>query len=405
LSAFLGRYKLPLVFVVVVGCIIGVVSFGARAGLGLMLQPISIDFNWGREIFALSLAIQNLLWGFFQPFAGILADKFGAGRTLAVGAVIYAASLFFMSKATTPLEMHLSAGFLMGLGTAMASFMIVMATLQRAAPPKRRSLVMGIATASGSIGQFTMVPLGNAWIDAHGWQTACVYLALTLIAVLVASTCITGKGTPRGPEEDQTVRAALREALRHRSYNLLTAGFFVCGFHVAFIMAHFPSYLKDKGFDSGVGATALALIGLFNIVGSIGAGWIGGRFSKRWSLSAIYLARATAVALFVLLPISQTTIYVFAAVLGLLWLSTVPLTQGLVAQFFGLRYVATLFGVVFFSHQVGAFLGVWLGGRLFDETGSYAIVWWMTVGLALLAAAVHVPIREAPVARLAARPA
>jgi MFS family permease len=398
-----SAWRLPIGVIVFCGCLIGIVSFGARAGFGLFLTPISTEFQWGREVFALSIAIQNLIWGAAQPFAGMLADKYGSGRVIVLGAVIYAGGVALMAYSSEPLQMHLTAGVLVGLGTAFASFMIVMATMARKVAPKWRTLVMGIATASGSIGQFTMVPLGQAFLKAYGWHTALLLLAAIVLLIIPLSATITGKGAPAPGVRDQTVREAFGEAFGHKSYNLLVAGFFVCGFHVAFILVHMPAYIVDKGLPPETGATALALVGLFNIIGSLSAGYIGGKFSKKYSLAAIYLARAAAIVLFVLLPTSEITVYLFAAAMGLLWLSTVPLTSGLVAQFFGLRYMAMLFGFVFFSHQVGSFIGVWLGGKLYDSYGTYDVVWWLSVALGVAAALVHLPIREAPAPRLAAQ--
>jgi MFS family permease len=401
-----SAWRLPIGVIVFCGCLIGIVSFGARAGFGLFLTPISTEFQWGREVFALSIAIQNLIWGAAQPFAGMLADKYGSGRVIVLGAVIYAGGVALMAYSSEPFQMHLTAGVLVGLGTAFASFMIVMATMARKVALKWRTLVMGIATASGSIGQFTMVPLGQAFLKAYGWHTALLLLAAIVLLIIPLSATITGKGAPAPGVRDQTVREAFGEAFGHKSYNLLVAGFFVCGFHVAFILVHMPAYIADKGLPPETGATALALVGLFNIIGSLSAGYIGGKFSKKYSLAAIYLARAAAIVLFVLLPTSEITVYLFAAAMGLLWLSTVPLTSGLVAQFFGLRYMAMLFGFVFFSHQVGSFIGVWLGGKLYDSYGTYDVVWWLSVALGVAAALVHLPIREAPAPRLAqAQPA
>jgi MFS family permease len=397
-----SAWRLPIGVIVFCGCLIGIVSFGARAGFGLFLTPISTEFQWGREVFALSIAIQNLIWGAGQPFAGMLADKYGSGRVIVVGAFIYAGGVALMAYSSEPWQMHLTAGVLVGLGTAFASFMIVMATMARKVSAKWRTLVMGIATASGSIGQFTMVPLGQAFLKAYGWHTALLLLAACVLLIIPLSATITGKGAPAPGMRDQTVREAFSEAFGHRSYNLLVAGFFVCGFHVAFILVHMPAYIVDKGLPPETGATALALVGFFNIIGSLTAGYVGGKFSKKYSLAAIYLARSAAIMLFVLLPTSELTVYLFAGSMGLLWLSTVPLTSGLVAQFFGLRYMAMLFGVVFFSHQVGSFIGVWLGGKLYDSYGTYDVVWWLSVALGVAAALVHLPIREAPAPRLAA---
>ncbi len=400
-----SAWRLPIGVIVFCGCLIGIISFGARAGFGLFLTPISTEFGWGREVFALSIAIQNLVWGAAQPLAGMLADKYGTARVIAIGGAIYALGVALMSYSSDPLTMHITAGLLVGLGTAFGSFMIVMATMVRKVSPKWRTLVMGIATASGSIGQFTMVPLGQAFLKAYGWHVAVLLLAAIVLVMIPLSTTVTGKGSPTPGTRDQTVREAFREAFSLRSYNLLVAGFFVCGFHVAFIMVHLPAFIVDRGLPREAGATALALVGAFNIIGSIGAGYVGGLFSKKYSLAVIYLLRALAFALFIALPVTELTVYLFAGTLGILWLSTVPLTSGLVAQFFGLRYMAMLFGFVFLSHQVGSFLGAWLGGKLYDLYGAYDVVWWLGVGLGIAAAIVHLPIREAPAPRLATVPA
>ena len=397
-----SAWRLPIGVIVFCGCLIGVISFGARAGFGLFLTPISTEFQWGREVFALSIAIQNLVWGVGQPFAGMLADKYGSGRVIAVGAVIYAGGVALMAYSSEPWQMHMTAGVLVGLGTAFASFMIVMATMARKVTPKWRSLVLGIATASGSIGQFTMVPLGQAFLKAYGWHVALLLLAAIVLLIIPLSATVTGKGAPAPGTRDQSIREAFGEAFSLRSYNLLVAGFFVCGFHVAFILVHLPAYIVDKGLPPETGATALAMVGLFNIVGSLTAGYVGGKFSKKYSLAAIYIARSIAITLFVLLPTTSLTVHLFAGAMGLLWLSTVPLTSGLVAQFFGLRYMAMLFGVVFLSHQVGSFIGVWLGGKLYDSYGTYDVVWWLSVALGIAAAIIHLPIREVPAPRLAA---
>lgn len=401
MSVIPSAWRLPLGVIVVCGCLIGIVSFGARAGFGLFLTPISQEYQWGREIFALSIAIQNLIWGLGQPFAGMLADKYGSARVIAAGGVVYAAGVALMSYSSEPWQMHLTAGVLVGLGTSFASFMIVMGTLSRKVAPKWRTLVLGIATASGSIGQFTMVPLGQSFLKDYGWHTALLLLAAIVLLVIPLAATVKGKGAPTPGMRDQSIREALGEAFAHRSYNLLVAGFFVCGFHVAFIMVHMPAYIVDRGLAPETGAIALAMVGAFNIIGSIGAGYIGGKFSKKYSLAAIYLARSAAIALFIALPISELSVYLFAAAMGVLWLSTVPLTSGLVAQFFGLRYMGMLFGTVFLSHQVGSFVGVWLGGKLYDTYGTYDVVWWLSIALGVAAAIVHLPIREAPASRLA----
>jgi MFS family permease len=401
----LKSWHRPVWLLIVCGCAITVISFGARAGFGLFLEPISSEYGWGREVFALSLAIQNLLWGMASPIAGAVADKYGSGRVLAGGAVLYAGGVALMAYSSQPILMHLTAGGMIGFGIAAASFAIVFAAFGRSVTPEKRSLALGIGTASGSLGQFVLVPMGQAFITAYGWHTALLLIAAVVLLIVPLAAAVTGKGDDAGDGDDQTIREALVEALRHRSYVLLVFGFFVCGFHVGFIQVHLPAYITDQNLPAYVGANALALVGLFNVGGSFLSGYLGGRFSKRITLSGIYLLRALAIALFVLFPISEWSVYIFSAAIGVLWLSTVPLTSGLVAQFFGVRYMATLFGFVFFSHQIGAFLGVWLGGWLYDVTKSYQDVWWIAVGLGVFAGLVHLPISERPVARLAAQQA
>ena len=385
------------------GCLIALLSFGVRAGFGLFLAPMSADLGWGREVFALSIAIQNLLWGLGQPFAGALADRHGCGRVLGVGGILYGAGLVLMAYASTPLSMHLSAGVLIGVGLSGASFSIVLAAFGRMVDDRNRSWALGLGTAAGSLGQFLMVPLGQAFLSAYGWQVALLLLGACAFLVVPLSTVLAGApATESGPH--QTFGEALREAGGHRGYLLLTSGFFVCGFHVAFIQVHLPPYLTDIGLAPSLGAWAIATVGLFNVAGAYLSGVLGGRYSKKYLLSGIYLARAAVIALFVTLPASPASVMLFSAAMGLLWLSTVPLTSGLVAQIFGTRYMAMLFGIVFLSHQIGAFIGVWLGGRLYDQTGSYDVVWWTSVVLGVVASALHWPIHDHSLVR-ADRPA
>lgn len=393
-------WRTPMV-VIVAGCLIALITFGVRAGFGLFLAPMSADLGWGREIFALSIAIQNLLWGLGQPFAGAIADRYGSGRVLAVGALVYASGVYLMSVASTPAMMHLSGGVMVGLGLSGASFAVVLAAIGRMVSEEKRSVALGIGTAAGSLGQFLMVPLGQAFLEAYGWSVALMLLSLFVLLVVPLSSALKGRAAEPAGMRPQTLREALREAGGHASYLYLTAGFFVCGFHVAFIQVHLPAYLTDAGLAAAVGAWALSLVGLFNIFGSYGSGVLGGRYSKKYLLSSLYFARAVTIAVFVLVPLSETSALIFASVMGLLWLSTVPLTSGLVAQMFGLRHLGTLFGIVFLSHQMGAFLGVWLGGYLYDSTGSYDVVWWIGVALGVLAALLHWPIDERPVAEIA----
>jgi len=387
--------------VITAACLIAVVTFGARSGFGLFLEPISATHGWGREIFAVSIGLQNIIWGIGQPIAGALADRYGTRRVLIPGALVYAFGFVLMSWSTTPAMLHVSAGFLIGVGGAGASFTLVMAAVSRMVSDERRSWALGLIVASSSLGQFLLVPLGQAFIDLYGWMTALVLVGVLVLAVLPLSLPFADRTKGAGIAA-QTLGQALREAMAHRSYRLLVAGFFVCGYHVAFIQTHLPAYIVDAGIEARIGAYAIALVGLFNIAGSYSAGVLGGRRSKKQLLALIYLARAVVIAVYVTIPITAASTLVFAASMGLLWLSTVPLTSGLVAVMFGPRYMATLFGIVFLGHQAGAFLGVWLGGWAFDTLGSYTAVWWSGVGLGLLAALLHLPIDERPVARLQA---
>ena len=395
-------WRTPLI-ILVCATIVGLVSFGVRASFGLFLTPITTDMGWGRETFAFAIALQNLFWGLSQPIAGAIADKYGSGRVVAVCAVLFAAGLYLMAQATTPATLSLTAGLLVGVGLSGTSFGILLAVIGRNVSERRRSLFLGIGSAGGSAGQFLLVPLGQAFLDGYGWVTTItLFAALSLVMVPLAAALTGKRGAADMVRDDQTLREALGEARRHRGFVLLTTGFFVCGFQLAFITTHLPAFIVDKGAAASLGATALAVIGLGNIFGSYFAGVLGGRLSKKNLLSAIYVLRSIVTAAFVLLPVTDVTILCFAAAMGVLWLSTVPLTSGLVAQLFGVRYMATLFGFVFLSHQIGGFAGAWLGGYVFDATGSYDVVWWLSIALGLASAALHYPIDERPVARLAA---
>lgn len=389
-------------FIVAIACAIAFLTFGVRAGFGLFLEPISSTHGWGREIFAVAIGIQNIMWGLGAPAAGALADRFGTMKVLIGGTIVYFLGFLLMSWSTTPAMLHVSAGFLIGAGGAGASFGLVMAAVARMVPDERRSWALGLIVAANSLGQFLIVPLGQAFIDAYGWSTALVLLGCMVLAVIPLSLAFDDRVKGDSAIVAQTLGQALREAMGHRSYLLLVAGFFVCGYHVAFIQTHLPAFIVDRGIEARIGAYAIALVGLFNIVGSYMAGVLGGRRSKKNLLALIYAARGVVIALYVVLPVSGTTTLLFAAAMGLLWLSTVPLTSGLIAVMFGPRYMATLFGIVFLSHQVGAFLGVWLGGWAYDAWGSYDAVWWSGVALGFAAALVHLPISEKPVARLQA---
>ena len=376
-------------------CAIAMLGFGARSIFGLFLEPMTSARGWGRETFALALAVQNLMWGVALPFAGALSDRFGPPRVLALGALIYAAGIWGMTTAESAGMLQLTAGVLVGVGVAFTAFSIALAAMAKVVGPERRSLALGLGTAAGSSGQVVFSPLGQAFISAYGWQAALLFLAGSALLIAPLAFVLPGSPAVRGAAP----AAALREAFGHRGYALLTTGFFVCGFHVAFITVHFPAYVRDLGLSASVGAGAIAVIGLFNILGSFASGAAGQRWSKKCGLSTIYAARAVAITALMLLPKTAAVIYLFAAVMGVLWLSTVPLTTGIVGQVFGVRYLATLFGVVFLSHQLGSFLGVWLGGWLFDTTGSYDGVWWAGVALGLAAAAIHLPIDERPIIR------
>jgi len=393
-------------FIIIAGCLISLISFGVRATYGLFNDPITIAYGWNREVFAFAVAIQNLVWGIGQPLAGVVADRYGTARVLIAGGVLYVAGVALTAVSATPLAMTLSAGVLVGLGLSGASMGIVITAFGKLVSEERRSWAMGLGTAAGSAGQLLFAPLGQAFISAYGWQTALLLLAASaaLLPLLAGAlkTRSDGSGRERVPEIEMPFTHAMRLAFGHSSYLLLIAGFFVCGFQLAFITVHLPPYLASVGVDVSIAAWAIAMIGLFNIVGSYGAGVLGGRRSKRYLLSWLYIGRAAAIAIFISIPQTPTTVLVFAAIMGLMWLSTVPLTSGLVAVMFGTRYLSTLFGVVFLSHQVGSFLGVWLGGIMFDRFGNYDLVWWAAVALGLFAAIVHLPIVETRVQRFVA---
>lgn len=391
-------WRTPAV-IVVCGCLISMLAFGPRSSMGLFTMPVSDAHGWSRDIFALAMAIQNILWGIGTPFAGALADRYGPAPVLAGGGLLYGLGLLLMPFADTHLTLYLTAGVLMGLGLAGASFGIVIAGFSRMLPPEKRSWSAGIATAAGSMGQFLFAPMGQAFIAAYGWQSALMIIAAMMVLILGLSTAFAGGGGMQSGGAGVTganigFAATIRNAFRHRSYVLLVLGFFVCGFQLAFITTHLPPYLKEAGISPSLAAWALALIGLFNVVGSYSSGILAGKVSKRYLLCANYFIRGAATAAFILLPISPVTVIAYAIVMGLMWLSTVPPTAGLVAVMFGTRYMGMLYGFAFFSHQVGGFLGVWLGGVLYERTGSYDTVWWMGVALAMFATIVNWPIAE-----------
>ena len=384
------------------GAAIVTLSMGIRHGFGLWLQPITQAQGWTRENFAFAIAIQNLAWGCFGIFAGMVADRFGAFRVIVGGALLYALGLAGMALAPTVLVFTLTAGILIGAAQAGTTYAVVYGIIGRQIDPDRRSWAMGIAAAAGSFGQFLMVPVEGFLISGFGWQQALLVLSAMVLLIGPLAFGLREPGFARGaaPKREQTILQALREALKYPSFQLLMAGYFVCGFQVVFIGVHMPSYLRDKGLSPQVASYALALIGLFNVFGTYIAGTLGQRLAKRKILAFIYLARSAAITMFLVVPISPLTVYVFAAVMGLLWLSTVPVTNAAVAGIFGVAHLSMLSGFVFFSHQIGSFLGVWMGGLLYDRTGSYDIVWYISIALGIFAALVNLPVREAPIARM-----
>jgi MFS family permease len=375
------------------------VAMGVRATFGLLMQPMGLDRGFTRETFSLAFAIQNLVWGLGAPLAGALSDKYGSGRTIALGALLYAIGLLLMSFADSAAMLYLSAGVLVGLGQSATTFGVLLGVVARAFPPERRSLALGMASAGGSMGQFLMVPFGQQLIAHFDWHAALLVLSVVASFTLPLALLLQGRSVHAADQPHQSLSAAFRQALGHRAYHFLFWSFFVCGFHTAFITLHLPSYVVDRGLSAFDGALAIALIGLFNVIGSYGCGWLGGRHSKKNLLGWVYALRAVFIALLLLFPLTPPVLYVFAAGMGLLWLGTVPLTNGLIGQIYGLRYTATLYGLVFLGHQIGSFIGVWLGGWTFERTGSYDLVWWLGIGLALAAAALSWPIDERPIAR------
>lgn len=400
-QAVAAKSQIPWL-IIICGCLIAALTFGPRSAMGFFQLPMLADRGWDRTTFGLAMAIQNLAWGLGQPIFGALADKFGTWRVLALSGIVYAVGLFLMATADSPTMLYISGGILVGLGVAAGSFSIVMAAFARNVSAENRSIVFGLGTAAGSAGMFLFAPISQAMIATYGWSDTLVYMAIAMLVIPLLAIPLVGNARTAKvavANMDQTIADALKEAFGHRSYVLLTTGFFVCGFQVAFITVHFPPYIRDLGIDATYAVWAMALIGFFNIIGSLASGFIGQRYSKPHFLVWIYIGRSIVTAAFLLLPPSPTSVIVFSILMGLLWLSTVPPTNGLVAIMFGTRYLAMLGGIVFLSHQVGSFLGVWLGGYLYDHFGSYDPVWWLGVALGLFAAIVHWPIAEKPVVR------
>ncbi|NOJ45486.1 MFS transporter [Bradyrhizobium archetypum] len=407
LASGLATWRTPLV-IMICGCLIALLSFGPRSSLGFFVQPMSREFAWGRDVFGLAVALQNLLWGLGQPIAGAIADRFGILRVMIVGALLYAGGLLLMRYSTVPLSLNLGAGVLIGFGLSGCSFNLVLSAFSKLLPPERRGLALGFGTAAGSFGQFLFAPFGVAMIDNFGWQAALTVFALLMLLIVPLSLAIaTPSATPSAvpAADEQSFKTALAEAFGHRSYVLLVLGFFTCGFQLAFITVHLPAYLADRGVSSQTGGWVVAAIGLFNIIGSLGVGWLQNKFPKRYILSLIYFARALSIMAFISFPITTFSAIVFGAATGLTWLSTVPPTSALVALMFGTRWFATLYGFAFVSHQVGGFLGVWLGGIVFEQFGSYTPIWWLSILFGVLSALINLPIVERPVARTVAQPA
>jgi len=401
-KSFVGRYSPEIILVC--GCLVGLITFGPRSAVGLFQIPMSSEFGWSREVFSFAIALQNLLWGVGQPFAGALADRFGTVRALTFGAILYATGQALMAFATTPSTMTIGAGVLIGFGLAGCSFNLVLAAFGKLLPESWRGLAFGAGTAAGSLGQFLFPPIGSVLIERIGWQDTSLVFAATLLLVVPLSITLATRGTggaaaTAGAPRQQTIAQALAEAFRHPSYVLLVTGFFTCGFQLAFITTHMPAYLRDIGLPAWVGGWTLAVIGLANAVGSLTSGWLSGRMPRRWILSGIYLSRSVVVVVFIMLPPSPATAIGFGVAMGLLWLSTIPPTSSLVITMFGTRYLAMLYGFAFFSHQVGGFLGVLLGGILYEQTGSYLIVWWLSAALGVASALINLPIREVAVVR------
>ena len=397
----LSARKLSMQQVLICGAAIVTLSMGIRHGFGLWLQPITQAQGWTRETFSFALAVQNLSWGVFGIFAGMVADRFGALRVIVGGALLYSLGLIGMALAPTGLTFTLTAGVLIGAAQAGTTYAVIYGVIGRHISADKRSWAMGVAAAAGSFGQFLMVPTEGFLISSFGWQTALLVLSGAVLLIMPLALGLQEGGVAAGhaARREQTIFQALREAFKYPSFQLLMAGYFVCGFQVVFIGVHMPSYLKDKGLPPQVASYALALIGLFNVFGTYAAGALGQRIAKRKILATIYLSRAVVIAVFLAAPLSPASVYIFASLMGLLWLSTIPPTNAVVAQIFGIQHLSMLGGFIFFSHQIGSFMGVWLGGYLYDRTGSYDIVWYIAIALGVFAALVNLPVREGPIAR------
>ena len=389
-------WRTPLI-VLTCGCIIMTISFGIRAGFGLFLQPMSQEYGWGREVFSLAIALQNLMWGALGAVAGGFADRYGPGRVVAIGAVMYVLGLIGLAYIDVPWLLHLNSAVLLGGALGGTSFGIILAVIGRVVAPERRSLAMGVATSAGSFGQFLLLPITQTLIASFDWHVALLILA-GVAALIIPLSLALAADPAAGSQSRQSVGESLREAIGEKGFHLLFWGYFVCGFHIAMLTVHLPAFVIDSGLKPSHGMTALALIGLFNVMGTLGAGYLGGKVSRKYLLSSIYLIRAGLISMLVFLPLTPVTLYAFACGIGLLWLGTVPLTNGLVGQIFGMRYAAMLASVVFFGHQIGSFTGVWLAGHLYDTTGSYQGAFLASIGLGIFAALVNLPVNEKPLA-------
>lgn len=399
-----ANWRTPLVILICSGIIL-TLSLGTRHSFGLYLQPMTLDLDWNRQTFAIALAIQNLVYGLATPFAGMIADKFGTARAVIGGTLLYAVGLVLMAYSTTGWEFSVSAGLLVGIGLSCSGFSTVFGVVGRAFPPEKRTLALGIAGAAGSFGQFLMLPYGQTLINQIGWHNALLVCALTVLIILPLSSALVETIKAQASGSKQSIPEALREAFGHSGFVLLCSGYFVCGFQLMFISVHFPAYLIDQRMTPNTGMMALALIGLFNIFGTFMWGWLGQHYTKKYVLSALYFTRAVVFAIFIALPLTPFSVYLFAAAIGFLWLGTVPVTSGLIAQIFGVKYLSTLSGIAFLFHQVGSFLGVWIAAYLFDNTGSYRLMWLLTVALGVLAALINLPINDRQIQRPAAAPA
>lgn len=399
-----SNWRTPLVVLIASGAIL-TLSLGTRHSFGLYLQPMTFDLGWNRQTFALALAIQNLIYGLGAPFAGMVSDRFGALRALLAGALIYALGVALMAHSTSGWEFSLSAGLLVGIGLSCTGFSVVYGVVGRAFPPERRTVALGIAGAAGSFGQFLMVPYGQFLINRLGWHDALLVCAATLLLIApLATALVEDRRSQAQDAHQQSIPEALREAFGHGGYLLLCSGYFVCGFQLMFISVHFPAYLVDQRMTPETGMTALALIGLFNIFGTYLWGWLGQRYVKKRVLAALYFLRAVLIAAFISVPVTPLSVFVFSAAIGFLWLGTVPVTGGLIAQIFGVKYLSTLTGIAFLYHQLGSFIGVWIAGYLFDATGSYRLMWLLTIAMGVVAALINLPINDRPLSRPAARP-